>query len=347
MKLTIFIGGLSGGGAERVVCNLANYLTEHGHVIEILTMSDEPASYELDKSIKRISLLYHTENYGFIYNSFIRLMRLRKYMKVSDTEEYLVMLPVTIALLLSQKKTTKAPIIVSERCDPAHRPKLFQIFLTHMMKKASGFVFQTEEAKEWYAQYLSNMDYKIIPNSVDISQLGVGCVDSEKRKSIVGVGRLTGQKRFDLLIKAFAKVHNLHKDYQLTIYGEGELRSELEEMICRLKLDDYVFLPGYINNVAEKLASASIFVLSSDFEGMPNALIEAMALGLPCIATDCPVNGPRSLIEDGVNGILINTGDEDLLVKAILCLIEDKYLAEKIGENAMKIRYVLSPEIIY
>lgn len=347
MKLTIFLGGLSGGGTERVVCNLANYLVERGHDVEILTMSDDKASYSLSSSVKRISLLKQEERKSFIHNSLLRIRRLRKHLQSSDTEKYVVMLPATIVLLLAMHKFTNAPIIVSERADPARISPKLQILLKHLAKHSSGFVFQTEDALKWYKPYIRNAKYEIIPNAINQEFIQDIPVRSCPRDEIVAVGRFTDQKNFGLLIKSFKAIHQQFPNYKLVIYGDGPKRDELEQLASKLGIGDCIDMPGYVTNISEHIVNASIFVLSSDFEGIPNSLMEAMALGLPCIATDCPVGGPRSLINNGTNGLLIRTGDKDELVASLKKLLSNKKLAETIGNNATQIVERLHPDVIY
>ena len=131
------------------------------------------------------------------------------------------------------------------------------------------------------------------------------------------------------------------------IYGEGEQRSELEKLAESLGISGHVLLPGNVQDIADKLEKSTMFVLSSDFEGMPNALIEAMALGLPCVSTDCPCGGPKYLIEQGKNGILVPVGDVDALSHAIRGLLSDPEKREQIGKNASTVCERLAPEKIY
>ena len=163
---------------------------------------------------------------------------------------------------------------------------------------------------------------------------------------IVSAGRLAPQKNQKMLITAFSKIANQYPDYNLTIYGEGALRQFLEQQISDLGLQERVFLPGNITDLHTQIKTSAFFVMSSDFEGMPNALIEAMALGLPCISTDCPCGGPKTLIREKENGLLIEVGDSDALADAMATLIENQSLAFEMGQNAVAIRDRLSMEMI-
>ena len=160
------------------------------------------------------------------------------------------------------------------------------------------------------------------------------------------MGRLTEQKGFDTLIKAFGDVSNKHSDYQLKIYGEGEKKEELNSLIKELKLKEKVVLCGSSSEAIKEVANSEIFVLSSRYEGMPNALIEAMATGTACISTDCNF-GPSDLIIDGVNGILVPVDDIELLSNKINYLIENENIRKTLEENAISIREKLDKDNIY
>ena len=142
-------------------------------------------------------------------------------------------------------------------------------------------------------------------------------------------------------------MHKLYPDYKLVIYGDGPQRKELEELSKELGIEESVEMPGYVSLIGDKIYNSSVFVLSSEFEGIPNALMEAMALGVPCVATDCPVGGPRYLIENMVNGILINMNDKSEMLKAIEYLLANPLQADKMGQRAKRIKEELSPCRIY
>ena len=346
MKITFFIGSLYGGGAERVTCNLASYFVQQGNDAEILTMSETEDAYELDPKVSVQHLLRRSERGNKVMNSVLRLRRLRKYLKTKDRDVYVVMLPKTTILFLLLRKLTKAKVICAERVDPASYSKTIGGLLKRYAYRADGFVFQTEDARSWYGESVRNVKTTVIPNAVNpqfIRERYAG----EKEKSIAAVGRLKTQKNFPLLIKAFASVVQEYPEYRLVIYGEGEQRSELEKLAESLGISGHVLLPGNVQDIADKLEKSTMFVLSSDFEGMPNALIEAMALGLPCVSTDCPCGGPKYLIEQGKNGILVPVGDVDALSQAIRSLLSDPEKREQIGKNASAVCERLAPEKIY
>lgn len=346
MKITLFIGGLGTGGAERVASNLSNYLADHGHVVEIMTMAEVKHSYYIEPKVSVYNLIKITERKNIVLDNILRFIRFCKYILNHKPDVYVVMLPFTITFMLSFRFLTKTKIVAAERANPSSYPTKIQNKLQKLAKKADGWVFQTEEQKYWYSLYLTHQKTTVIPNAINSDfikpkQLGL------RGKVIVTSGRLTAQKNHRLLITAFSRVIEKYPDYELYIYGEGPQRQDLEQYVAELNLQKHVFMPGYSHNICEKLRTASMFVLSSDFEGMPNALMEAMALGLPCISTDCSGGGARYLIDNEKNGMLIPQGDLDAMVKAMDKILSDEIFANRIASEAYKICDKLAPEKIY
>lgn len=346
MKITFFIGGLIGGGAERVTCSLSNYLVNNGHNVEILTMS-ESDSYPLDNRVSRSILLTKKERKGFINNLLVRFRRLKQYLEGHECDCYVVMLPITTILLLSLKKYAKAPIVASERCYPAVFSQIMQrLLLLILCRRASGWVFQTPQAREWYGARTGESKVTIIPNAINEAFLRPAFY-GDRQKKIVAIGRMSVQKNYPLLLKAFSQLATDFPEYRLLILGEGELRKHLGSMVYQLNIGDRVDMPGYVTDIPDRLQSAALYVLPSDYEGMPNTLMEAMALGVPCIATDCDGGGAAFLIEDGVNGLLVPKGDVETLANAMRRMLFDRDFAETCGRNALKICDRLAPEKVY
>ena len=346
MKITFFIGGLSGGGAERVTCNLASYLANRGHVIKVLTMSDDEPSYAIDNKVQRIPLLVTSERKNIIYNSVLRLYRFIKYLRKSKVDAYVVMLPVTTIMLLRMRWLTKAKVIAAERVDPSQYPVKKQNQLKSLAKKADGWVFQTEEERKWYGVATGKAKVSIIPNAINPDFIKPAH-EGERQKTIVTAGRLTEQKSHELLIKSFARISNDFPEYQLVVYGDGPKKEYLEQVAKNFGVQEKVLFPGYTTNIGESIKNASLFVLSSDFEGMPNALMEAMALGVPCVSTDCDGGGAKFLIDNKKNGLLVPKGDVDALATAMERMLSDPEFAEQCGREAHKICERLAPEKIY
>lgn len=333
MNISFFIGGLSGGGAERITCELANYFAGKGHNVSIVAMGEAAEQTPLDRSIAQVVLLGKKEKKFFIYNNLLRYRRLAGYVKENSDHTYIVMLPVTTILLLMQRRRISGPIIVSERSAPNRYSFAVKLLLRHYLKNADAFVAQLPDVLEYYRGYLRDCIERVFPNPVKVRDIEV-CSSENRKKSIIAAGRLVDVKNYDLLIDAFSKISNDFGEYNLEIYGQGELRDHLQNKISSLGLDDRIILAGHTNDVRDEMRTASIFVLCSRFEGMPNSLMEAMAEGTPVIATDCPAGGPRFLIENDKTGILIPVNDADALAKEMAYLLNNPDTAQKMGENA-------------
>lgn len=339
-KLAIVIPYLSRGGAERVTIYLAEYINRHGIRCDIITFCEWEYEYSVPENVRRINLLDKNE-------SKIKLIpRLRKIIKSNKIDTLLIMDVPTCIFAIPACFGLNLKVIVSERNSPYNfSGKWFvRVLSRYFMKMADGFVFQTEEAKQFYENKLKN-EGTVIPNPLLCTDLP-NLYEGEKDKSIVSVGRLDQQKNQILLIKAFSRIANQYYDYKLIIYGEGKLRPVLEKEIKTLNMENRIFLPGNVPDILNEIKSASLFVLPSLYEGMPNALIEAMAMGLPCIATDCPSGGARELIKHKKNGILVRNDHCDELREAILFVLDHKEEALRMGGEAMLVRKKLNGEII-
>ncbi len=318
MKLMFCIGEMKKGGAERVVANLSNYLIKHNEEVNIITTIKGKSFYELDKKINLDGLDDDKLHKNFIIKNKKRLKKLKAILKNKKPDIIVSFLPEpSYRVLFLKIFNRQLKVIVSVRNDPKveYKSRINRLIMKLLYPLADGFVFQTKEAQEYFSKKIQNKSV-IIPNPINEDFI---CepYNGEREKIIVTVGRLEEQKNHKMLIEAFSKLPEEFKEYKLIIYGEGSLRNKLEEQINELKLKDRVLLPGQVDNVKEKIYKASLFVLSSKYEGMPNALMEAMALGIPCISTDCPCGGPRFLIKNGYNGYLVPVNDTCSLRKTM------------------------------
>lgn len=346
MKVTMFIGSLAGGGAERVFCSMANLLVQRGHEICIITNVEGEPSYELDGRVQRFVLLYNKERKNKVLNFLHCMKRLKTYVKAHAEDRYVVFLPSTTIMLLAFRKYIRGGIVVSERCDPEKNADWAKWALKKWIRRADGVVFQTDTAKEWYLPYLRKAKPVVIPNAINPAFIRP-VYEGEREKTIVGAGRLNGQKNFHLLIRAFARIAPKFPEHKLVIYGKGGLLDSLRSLAEELGVGERVEFPGYVSDMPERLERASMFVLSSDFEGMPNALMEAMASGLPCVSTDCGGGGARFLIDNEKNGLLVPQKDEEAMAAAMERILSDKALAASLGNEARQLQETLSPEKIY
>lgn len=323
------------GGAERVSYNLARWLNSRKGVHA------------------RVVALFHFDGMSYPKSDidFIELengntvMQLRKTIKESHADIVLTMTVPPCVYTVPALAGLHVKHIISERNDPGHfhGSYITKVLSRLLMKSADGYVFQTKQARNYYGERIANKSV-IIHNP--LSDIPIYERNTTIKNEIVSVGRLNPQKNHRLLIEAFSKVVVKYPDYHLTIYGEGPERPILLGMIEQLGLTNKVTMPGTTNQLFEKIKDVALFVMTSDFEGLPNALMEAMALGLPCISTDCSCGGPSELIENGVNGLLVPVGDKESLIEAMNLVLSDKNLSTELGEAAINIRNSHSIDII-
>ncbi|MDY6367319.1 MAG: glycosyltransferase [Clostridia bacterium] len=346
MKITFFTSALSGGGAERVVCNLSSFLAVKGHDVTVLTVGESAKTYGLNERVKVLSLEGKSRIKFSALRALVKLKRLKKYVKNCKDDLIVAFLPKPIKALMHYKKFAKCPIILCERCFPKAYDKKTVKSMLNAFKSADGTVFQTEEIKKFYSDKIALKNSMVIPNAVNTG-FDFQPFNGERRKVIVAAGRHSEQKNFELLIDAFSEVVKEFSDFTLEIYGKGKLTPKYIERCKELGIENKVLFPGFCEDMSVRLYGASLFVMSSDYEGIPNALIEAMAAYTPCVSTDCAGGGARTLIEDGVNGIIVPVGDKSALAKAIKRVLADKSFAEKLSLNAGKIKEEFSAENIY
>lgn len=333
MKIGFYINVIGGGGAERVVANLANQFSEDNDEVVVITSIRHEHEYYLNESIMRYNL-EEEEIQGRLKKNLSRIKKLRKIVKDERMDILISFMaePNYRAIIATVGLKTKC--LISVRNDPnrEYAGRIGKFLGQHLLPLADACVFQTSEAQAWFPARLQKKS-TIIPNAVKKEFFNI------KRKRIPGLivtcGRLTSQKNHKLLISAFCQVASEYSEVTLQIYGEGELREQLQTLINSTQFSDRIKLMGATNNVPEVLSKADIFVLSSDYEGMPNALMEAMAVGVPCISTDCPCGGPRMLLGSQKNKILVPVNDEKKMKDAIIWLIIDNE-NKKIIENECK-----------
>lgn len=327
-KIIFIIGSMRRGGAERVISILANEYSDNGWEVQIITLLDNSNDYILRDSIKVINIT--DDKKSRIQKIPFWLIQIRRTFKQFNPDVIVSFIARINILTLIASLGLNKKIIISERNDPKSDSRTWFIKMaTYLLYPlADAIVFQTTWAKNCFPKYIQKKGI-IIRNPV---YLDVKATEMKDNK-IVAVGRLLEQKNHKLLINAFSKVIEKYPDYKLYIYGEGKLRRELVNQVEELNISDNVFMPGNVLNIHEKISDAEMFVLSSDYEGLSNALLEAMMMGLPCISTNCA--GSNEVIEHEKNGLLVPIKDAKSLSESIVRLIQDRELAEKLGKNAM------------
>lgn len=343
MNLLFMIGSLGRGGAERVVCTLANGLVRKDISITIVTLASSKTSYRLDNRIKHISLSHVKSIKGL--STLKKVLLIRKHVKLSNYDMCISFTTKVNTVALLSIIGLKQKIIVSERNDPYRDPvdKLSRLLRRILYRFADGYVFQTEDARDYFSKKIQNKG-QIIPNPVNeyLPPPYVG----ERDKVIVTALRLEAQKNIPLLIDSFKLLVKDHPEYTLEIYGEGSQEKVIKEYIKSYNLDNKVYLKGFSQEIYSDILKAKMFVLPSDYEGMSNAMVEAIALGVPTISTDHPIGGARMIIEDGKNGLLTKVKDVNMLYEKMKYLIENEQISEYIGKNGLRLREELSVEKI-
>lgn len=321
-KIMFYINAIHDGGAERVMVNLAKYFSENGYDTALVTSFRDTWEYPLAPTVRRLTLEEAEIKQSRVKRNLSRIKKLRDLCK-SEKPDILISFmaePNFRAIVATMGLPVKT--LVSVRNDPnkEYAGKLGRFVGKVLLPMADGCVFQTSDAQKWFPDRLQKKS-KIIYNAVKEDFYNV--VRKPIRGEIVTCGRLTEQKNHAMLIYAFEKVQKDYPFATLKIYGEGALREKLQQQIKALNLNEKVLLMGATNNVAKALQTADLFILSSDYEGMPNALMEAMAVGVPCISTDCPCGGPRELFGDDGSNKLVQCGDVDQMAKAICNALEN------------------------
>ncbi|MBR3319633.1 glycosyltransferase family 4 protein [Candidatus Saccharibacteria bacterium] len=345
MKISFYAWGLGKGGAERVISNLSNAFSRTDEV-SIIINTKKGTEYDVNKNI-RIFELDSKRTHGKIAQNIHRLSKTKELMDKINPDLILSFLPVPSFRILLIRRYIKGKIIVCERNDPEQEYKgiIKRTLMKLLYRKADGFIFQTNQQKEYFSKRIQKRSC-VIENPIKEEFLH-NSSDRKKENTICNVGRLHPQKNQKLLIDSFKEIVDKYPDYRLKIYGDGPLKNDLIKYIEGQGLRKKVILCGIVDNIKEEMLKSKVFVLSSDYEGMPNALIEAMALGLPCISTDCSCGGPRELITNDVDGILVECNNRKMLASSIDELLSDKEKMARLSKNAKSIRRRLNPDAIY
>ena len=347
MRIAFFTLSMSMGGAERVISSLSEEYMKQGHEVMLITCFAADKEYLISEKIRKIQLDQKSlQNERKIRRFIERRRSLQRAIKEYIPDVLICFLPEPCLLALSLKHSINCPIIISERCDPVtlYGHGIMSLIIKNMYNRADGCVFQTKEAQEYFDQQLQ-VKSCIIMNPLN-PQFEREPYEGIREKEIVAVGRLHEQKNYPMLIKAFEKFQKEESEYHLTIYGEGNLQDELQNLINTSGQEENITLYGLSDHICDSIYKASLFVMCSNYEGMPNALLEAMAIGVPVVSTDCPCGGPRELILDRVNGRLIPLNDEDALLSVFREMAHNHERYRGYSLEAAKIQEVANAEKI-
>lgn len=341
MKTIVFlIAHLGGGGAERVTVSLANYFAKEGYDVTVIVFSKKYNEYKLYENIKVKYLPYNKIKIIDVYD---KVKILKKYIN-GIKPDYVCSLGFSYRFVFLTGLIQQYKFVLSERNDPREMYNKVDLYIVkYCLERAHKVVFQTEEAKSLFSSKIQDKSV-IIPNP--IKENLPSAYHGERDKRIVAFSRLNKQKNIPLMLRAFKKFHINYPDYRLEIYGRGEIEDELIEYARELGIAEFVHFKGFDADVHSKILKARCFLSTSDYEGISNSMLESLAIGLPCICTDCPVGGAAMFIKNGVNGFLIPVGNEkELIDKLGIIASEDDFVSE-LSINAEKIREALSLETI-
>ncbi|MDY6263413.1 MAG: glycosyltransferase [Fibrobacter sp.] len=340
------------GGAERIFAQLANYFVSQSIEVVYVCFDSKSSFYKLEKNVvlKKMNLEFKSKVFFFkLMEAPIvevkRFLYIRKLMKVFKPDLTIPFLEVAELLTIPNCLMQKIPFCVSIRNDYGRYRRYMKILARLTYRKAKVVVCQTKEIEH---SLLKSVKCKtaVIPNPIDETTYAQEPFKGERRKVIINVGRLTAQKNQKLLISAFKNVVREYPDYELHIYGKGELLSTLQKYVNNQKLHNYVSFKNIEFNVLLNNRDVSLFVMSSDYEGFPNALVEAMANGIPVISTDFKSCAARELLDGGLCGGVVPIGDKDRLEKEIMYALSHPDVVAKKAEKGLYVRKELNSKKI-
>ena len=370
-RLAIVIHSLDGGGAERTAARMANHWAEAGHSVTLITLdSADSDRYRLIPAVERqaLDVMGHSSNpLAALRNNFRRISVLRRAIKAAEPNRVVSLTDKTNVLTLAACRKLDVPVIVAERTDPRYQEigRVWSYLRERLYPRAAALVVQTNGVRDAMRPLMTGRPVYVVPNLVDaegseegdkahlpvqpeedLTKKSPAPLPAPDRKRVVGLGRLTHEKGFDLLVRAFAETAQRRPRWDLVIYGEGPDRGELEKLAERLEVAGRVFLPGWTDDPNAALKSADLFVLPSRYEGFPNSLLEAMAVGLPVISFDCP-SGPYEIIRDGYDGLLVRAESAEWLAAAMDRLMRDEQARRLLAAKAPEVLGRFSSEKYY
>lgn len=381
-KIIFFIDSLTTGGAERVISVLSAKLIEIGYIVEIIMLYKQAIMYDMPVDVRFVyaedmpvtsrkgkwiqAVLERCMDWQVRFlNPLYRKFGYHTYPRANETKmffyaryalpyrEYLRQNPGCTAFgflirsniaMLMAAKGLDVKTVFCERNHPVRpdMPANIMKIRDRIVSRCKAAVFQTEEEREYYT--MLRCPTAVIPNP--LKEGLPHRFEGERRHEIVNFCRLNKQKNIPLLMDAFACLHREYPDYTLRIYGRGEEKDNLLALTREKGLEQAVFFEDFAPDVHERIRDAAMFVCSSDFEGLSNSMLEAMAIGMPCVCTDCAGGGARMMIRDHVNGILTPVGDVEALYRGMKEIVENPALAESLSREAAKVRDQLSIEKI-
>ena len=343
--IAFYIGSLNKGGAERVFVNLADYFVSRGYRVTMVTQYKKENEYDLPAGVDRIiSDITKEEESGRITNFIRRFTKLRRIFREISADVVLSTIGKNNFMALCANFFLPTKVVVSVVAEPTEEypGRAMQLMAKTLFYFADGIVMQTTDAVKFFQNRLQKK-CTILKNSLNPIFVRPR-YEGKREREIVAVGRVDANKNHRMAIRAFTKIADRFPDSRLTIYGNGELREKLLAEIQESGMNGRIFMPGAVTDVPDRIEKSYAFVLTSFTEGMPNTLLEAMSLGLPCISTDCPCGGPKDIITDGVNGYLVPADDSDAMAARLEELLSDPVKADGMGQEAAKLQNDYRPD---
>ncbi|WP_027799336.1 glycosyltransferase family 4 protein [Paraburkholderia dilworthii] len=339
MNIVLFISAMQDGGAESVAATLVNAWVERGDSVTLVaTYSGRSVcNYPVSPSVNFVYLADLVTRRGRAPLAYIERMRaLRALMRESKADVIVSFLTnVNVATILASRGLG-IPVIVSEHTNPLadRRSLLWRLLCRFVYPKANLLTLLTDDVVAPFRRFVPGMkDIAVMPNPLPDGLFVQQRQEAATRKRVISLGRLNRTKQFDLLIRAFSLLADECPDWDLWIWGEGPERAALEAQVEQLHMKERIFLPGRTLSPWSELAKGHVFAMSSSHEGLPMALMESMAIGLPVVSFDCP-SGPRQLTRNGEDGLLIPPGDAKSMAAALRRLISDDLLRAELGRKA-------------
>jgi len=329
MKIVFVLPNISSGGAERVVTILSGKLYEKGYDVDIVLLIDDKIQYDVPMGVSVAKL----NTTGMTTKN--RIKTLRKYLKIEKKKQNLVVIPFQDSCLnnaLAASMFLSIPVVACERNNPYRKGSgvLEKLKAELPFVLARYCVFQTYDARAYYG-LVNDGKCEVIINPITPATVGWKHVYSPEK--MIMVGRLHPQKNYPMLIDAMAKVREKYPTASVHVYGEGDLKEELIAYAKSKGMENAVIFEGRTNQVQQKLSESSIFLLTSNYEGLSNAMLEAMSVGMPLVCTDCPIGGARMMLDNNC-GVLTPVGNVDAFTEAIIVLLSNPDQMDAIAANA-------------
>lgn len=342
-NIAITIPSLGMGGAERVTSELSNEFIKYGMNVIFILLDNNENYYPINEKIKIYFNSYNKKKNTFMRN-IERIKKIRKILLDNKIDIVLSFLTSANFLSILATRKTNIRVYVSERSDPNKNTEKIKMLRNLLYQRCDGIIFQTEDAKKCFSKKIQKKS-RVIGNPIK-DNLPKWKDVKVHDESIVTAVRLEKSKNIPMLLDAFAKVQKIYSNYKLIIFGDGPEYENIKEKSKTLGLEENVILKGRNNKWHEEAIHSSVFVLSSDYEGMSNSLLEALSMGMPVVSTDHPIGGAREVITNGKNGFLVPVNNAEVFSKKLLELISKKEMQNYFSKNAEKISQTMNVQKI-